>query len=326
MMVEPNNEDNATLFKRLSLDETLRRVCSIYSSRFAVFTKIAVTMVSINIALWTLAFMPLLRLAFGLSTDDLKDPTLAANNPGAFFALLGTNMALSIAVASVSSGSLVRVVAEYYAAMPPTAQSETSASSFLRYIKFGIKRSPVLFLAGILAMIGVMVGVLFLVLPGLYLQVAWFVVYPSAAIEQHLSAVGALKRSYNLVSGQWCYVFCTYIILMIFTMVFQMVWTLMLLGGTDYGSTVFSPVGSVVSAVPGIVTSPIFATVTTVMYFNLRTEKEGLNARVLQREMGTAAGEFGGYGLLSAGNNGDVSNGNVGDGEKNADAPTDSIV
>ena len=51
----------------------------------------------------------------------------------------------------------------------------------------------------------------------------------------------------------------------------------------------FSPVGYALTLIPGLVLIPIIGIVKTVMYFNLRVEKEGLDAHVLSRDLGGGA-------------------------------------
>jgi hypothetical protein len=68
-----------------------------------------------------------------------------------------------------------------------------------------------------------------------------------------------------------------------------MVWSLIFVGGSDFGHTLFSAKGSVIAVIPSIFSTPFLAIMETVMYFNLRVEKEGLNADVLLRDMGDRA-------------------------------------
>ena len=62
-----------------------------------------------------------------------------------------------------------------------------------------------------------------------------------------------------------------------------------MVGGNDAGHTMFSAIGYVLTLIPGLVIIPISGIVRTVMYFNLRVEKEGLNAHVLSRDLGGGA-------------------------------------
>ena len=163
-------------------------------------------------------------------------------------------------------------------------------------MKLGVKKAPTLILAAFLVMLGIVLGYICLIAPGVYLSVAWFVYAPAIALE-NLGACRSLSRSRELVSGEWCYVFCTVLIVVFIVMMIQMIWSQVLLGGSDFGLTVFSVTGSIVAQVPTLLAMPIFAIMQTVMYFNLRIEKEGLNADLLLRGMGESstgddAGEY----------------------------------
>jgi hypothetical protein len=130
-----------------------------------------------------------------------------------------------------------------------------------------------------------------LLFPGMYLSVAWFVITPAIVIEGH-GAFGCFKRSMNLVSGSWCYVFCTFVIIYVFMIASQFIWSATFAGGNDASHTLFSVWGSAVSLVHAIIYAPVFAIMKTVMYINLRVEKEALNADVLARDLGEGGSDI----------------------------------
>ena len=102
-----------------------------------------------------------------------------------------------------------------------------------------------------------------------------------------LGALASLKRSWELSSGSWCYVFCTFLICYFFMIVVQLIWSYIFLGGiNDVGKTMFSVAGSIAAIIPAVIFVPIFSIMMTLMYLNMRIEKEGLNADVLTRNMG----------------------------------------
>jgi hypothetical protein len=73
------------------------------------------------------------------------------------------------------------------------------------------------------------------------------------------------------------------------TIVAQMLWSLIFVGGNDLGHTLFLATASILAAIPTLFVVPLLTIMQNVMYFNLRVEKEGLNADVLLREMGERA-------------------------------------
>jgi hypothetical protein len=99
------------LFKRLSLDESLRRVFDVYASGFCPFTKIAVGLVGVNAILWVDIF-PFLLSTLNVTREDTSDPMFVASHTGKLFLLLGPNMMLSVLISH-------KAVADMYADHQP---------------------------------------------------------------------------------------------------------------------------------------------------------------------------------------------------------------
>jgi hypothetical protein len=68
--------------------------------------------------------------------------------------------------------------------------------------------------------------------PGLYAMVVSFVVGPSIVIE-YFGITGSLKRSYNSVSGNCCFVFSTMAIVYLIMIVGQILWDFIAAGDED---------------------------------------------------------------------------------------------
>ena len=99
-----------------------------------------------------------------------------------------------------------------------------------------------------------------------------------------LGANAALRRSWSLVSNRWCYVFGTYVSSMAAMMVVQILWQ-----SIFANFNAFTFFGSIMGALPSLVFNPILAVMMTIMYINLRIEKEGLNAEAFSRDLGIVA-------------------------------------
>jgi hypothetical protein len=265
-------------FERLSLDESLRRTFSVYRRGFGIFTLIAVLLSAIMAALWAI-LLPILLALLNVDGKDFADPDYLVDHMKQFYLLLGANWVLSVLLGAVAQGMMIKAVADVYLEQAP---------AFKDCFKIGLKKAGVILLASLLVLVPITFGFLFFLVPGMYLAVQWFVVGPAIVIENK-GVVGSMKRSWELVSGSWCYVFCTFLIVTLSSGVFQWIWSALVVGGTDAGHTLFSAVGYVLTLIPGIVVIPITGIVRTVMYFNLRVEKEGLNAHVLSRDLGGPA-------------------------------------
>ena len=272
------------LFQRLSLDESLRRTVSVYCAGLVVFTQIASLIVLLNAIIWTILLIVLLPIFKIDNGSDFSDPTYLIEHFGAYNALMLIRMVIGMMIAAVGNGAMIRAVADVYLKRRPNLKD---------CLLVGFQRGCTILIASFLGIIGVSVGGILLLVPGIYLMVVWFGVNQAIVIEGY-GVCSAFKRSMNLVSGSWCYVFCTVMIVFITTMIFQAVWGAVVVGGNDAGHTMFTIFGSIVASIPTIITAPIWGILMTIMYMNLRIEKEGLNADLLARNLGESGRSTGG--------------------------------
>jgi hypothetical protein len=282
ILYRPKNQNakmlQGDLFKRLSLDESLRRVFDVYVSGFYPFTKIAAVLVALKSILWV-AIFPYLLSASNFTPEDISDPIFVLRHLEEIFFMVGPHVVLSLVVGPIAEGGMIKAVADIYAGRQPDC---------VACLKLGVRKALPLLMTSLLFTLAALVGFLLFFAPGLYVMVAWFVVGPAIVLE-NFGITGSLKRSYNLVSGNWCYVFCTLMIIHFIMIVAQMLWNSIFAGGNDLHHTLFSVTGSIIAVIPSLFVVPLFVITQTVMYFNLRVEKEELNADVLLREMGERA-------------------------------------
>jgi hypothetical protein len=119
-----------------------------------------------------------------------------------------------------------------------------------------------LILVGIVAGIGIVIGFVLIIVPGLILITVWSVAAPVVVLERP-GVFPALRRSRELVRGNGWQVFG--VILVLYILVAAV--SLIIEGAADSAS---SGVGIVVRVVIGVLTAPFSALAASVLYFELR--------------------------------------------------------
>lgn len=264
-------------FRRLSLDETIRKTFGIYCAGFKVLTALAAFIVVLDGLLWAICLVTVVPL-LGVDGESFADPQYLLEHIGQFYAIMGIRMLASTVISALLMGSMIRAVIDVYLGVTPDLKACVSV---------GIKRTPTLLTVSVLGFCGVLLGCLFLIIPGYYLAIRWFFVTQIVVVEG-LGAIASFKRSWTLSKGSWCYIFCTFLIFYIFLIILQLVWGTVVVGGSDVNSSMLSLWGSILSIMPAIFFVPIMSIVMTLMYLNMRIEKEGLNEHVLLRDLGAS--------------------------------------
>lgn len=314
-------------FQRLSLCATLSRTMAIYAKGFVVLTQLGFLVAGILAVVWA-GLLPVLMPALDLDASQLENPEYLLDHIGPFYALLGINLLVGTLIGAVGNGAFVRAVAGIY------LQQEVPLKTC---IKVGFQHAGTVLTASFLTFWGVLLGLILLYVPGIYIMVRWFVVNPAIVVgeslqircwgsvvgrhlilmlflfllrisylrtckSEGLGAVAAMKRSWNLVQGSWCYVFCTCMIATCLVMFIQLFYQNML------HINVYTPLGAFLTYIPNIFLGPPLASMMTIMYINLRIEKEGLNAELFAQNLGRSDGVDAGetnYSSLITHDNGD---------------------
>jgi hypothetical protein len=120
--------------------------------------------------------------------------------------------------------------------------------------------------AGLLAGLGVFIGFLLLIVPGLVLITWWVLIIPVVALEKS-PAMAAFGRSRELVRGYGWNVFGVIVLTFLLLLAFEIVLSIVLSPLSDWVESFVS------SLVSGVLTSPFIALVWTLLYFRLRAAK-----------------------------------------------------
>jgi hypothetical protein len=161
---------------------------------------------------------------------------------------------ISIIAETLFTGMVVELVADVQ-----DGRRDSSAGQLLR------AATPVLWqliLVGFVAGIGIVIGFILIIIPGLILITIWSVAAPVVVLERP-GGLRALGRSRELVRGNGWNVFAVILLMVILVGVLSAaIEVVATSGGTA--------VGLVVRVILGILTAPISALATSVLYFELR--------------------------------------------------------
>lgn len=119
-----------------------------------------------------------------------------------------------------------------------------------------------LILVGIVAGVGIVIGFVLLIVPGLILITIWSVAAPVVVLERP-GVFAALARSRELVRGNGWQVFCVILVLDILVVIVG--------SGIELGAdSAGSGVGIVARVIVGVLSAPLSALAAAVLYFELR--------------------------------------------------------
>jgi len=197
-------------------------------------------------------------LVVTLSTAVLSFIAVAAFSGAPFLAVV---LLLFIVVLS----ALFSIGAGYGIA---SAAFEGRTVTWQQSLSSAVEKLGPLLVTGFLAALAVIVGVILLILPGIWIGVAMFAAVPVVMVEG-LSGTAALSRSIDLVKGHW---WATFGRLVVGGILVGIVTSIInaATGGNDP-----SVIGLIVRAFATAAVSPFTVALVVVVYFDLRARKEG---------------------------------------------------
>jgi hypothetical protein len=280
-------------FRPMPLPELLDELFRLYRRHFSLIVGVAL-LVAVPGLIWSLVTgtykLNSASYANLFTTTGTTTPTFNNQQFSNLVGALSLGALGGFILLPISVGAVYRAVTDVALGRPATIGSvlrETLARYFplLGLIGLGI----LLFIGWIIAET---IGFILLILPGfavfcaaVYLAVRWSLVV-AAMMAEDIGPIRGLRRSWNLVSGSW---WRTFGILLIVT-ILQLIITygLFILFGViaalftagDFQAAVVQVGGTLL----GAVVSPITTIAVTLLYFDLRVRKEGLDLDQLAQQ------------------------------------------
>ena len=182
---------------------------------------------------------------------------------------------LSTMAGLVATGAIFKALSNAYLSKAPKAGAS---------LRFGFTRIHSLLWVSILIAIVVVVGLVLLIVPGIYLGVAFAVVIPALMLENH-RGTAALRRSFRLVKGRWWPSFGVvivgwFLIPVIAALIVGLIFEVALMASADSPTAILS-LTTVSNSIATVITTPFQAAAITVLYFDLLVRKEGFDLQLL---------------------------------------------
>jgi len=192
----------------------------------------------------------------------------------------GTLIVIELIVATLVTAACTKAVSDAYLDQPIGAAKS---------LRFAVRRLPALLWLEILTVIGLIVGFILLIVPGIWLYAAWSVAVPALLIER-IGAFRALGRSRRLVKGRW---WATAAVLLVASLMVTLISGAiegLLIAVASLPSQPSLLLAVFVSTLSGVIatviTEPFRAATTTLLYYDLRVRREGYDLHVLADQLG----------------------------------------
>ncbi len=228
---------------RILIGPVLSRSLTCLKDNFGAFFAIAALMKVISV---------LLTFLFGIH-DQIMTPEALNAASGGPVAIYAKVLVAAIAPTMLALGMICIGTVAYLQGNPTTVGD---------CIRSGLRRAVPLILLGLLSTIGGSIGLMFFLIPGLFLLTIWFVAGPVMMVEE-LGVIAAMKRSATLSKGSRMGIFGLMVLIFAGSS-FVAIILLNLIGGLGI-------VGDVILIGADALILAFSCVVCTIAYMNLRT-------------------------------------------------------
>ncbi len=193
---------------------------------------------------------------------------------------------LAILAFAVSIGCMGAIIARL------DAVAQGRELGFGEALKLGIRRSPILFASIFVYMLVVMVGMLLLIIPGIYLMISLMLGTYLIMVEGR-GPIEALQRSRLLVQGNWWRTMAALMVPMVLMMtVMGLAQMLVVMISVPFGQEAMAAtmlMSQGLNIIVQVVATPLIYALVLALYYDLRLRKEGddLEARIGEAEEGS---------------------------------------
>jgi hypothetical protein len=256
---------SAPVLRPLGVGEILDMALAVYRRHASSLGRVVAVVVALPAAL---------NGALAVAEQQVRDSDGSSGSLAILQVLL---LVVSLIASSLATAAAYRLVADAYLGrtVDPAASLRFGARRFLSVIWISL-------------LVGVLVAIasLFLLIPGIYLFVAWSVAVP-ALLGENLGITAALGRSRALVRGR----FWPCAGVLILAVLLALIVTLVILGvlsallGSSGNDTVTFLEQGVASLIANTLVLPFQVAVTTVLYIDLRVRKEGFDVQLLTHSL-----------------------------------------
>jgi hypothetical protein len=216
--------------------------------------------------------MTYLFVQMGLGTPAAI--TSGAISPSTIIAAALVTSLVSVVIAVLVQGALTRAT---------VVASEGGKVSFGDSLSTGLRVVLPLIGLAIVSGVGIMLGFLLLVVPGVILALMWSVAVPALVVER-VGVFEALRRSYALTSGaKWKIFGLALIILVAYWLLSLILGMVGLAGYAANSATGLTSTNLVGGIVLGTLFNTAWGTIQPALYVELRQWKEGTDVQTLQQ-------------------------------------------
>jgi hypothetical protein len=222
------------------------------------------------------------------ASNETDTTTISSHDLALYLSAIGAATILGLIANTVATGASFKAVADAYLGEQPTWRSS---------LRFAFARLHSILWVTFLGGLATVIGLVFCIIPGIYLWIAFAVAVP-VLLTEGVKGSKALGRSRALVRDRW---WGTFGVVLLGTILAGVVGAAIgalagfAAGTTDANTVAGFLVNSVSGTLGSMISTPFTAAFVTVLYFDLRVRKEAFDLQLLAERIGLTAPPEGGY-------------------------------